>query len=334
MNIRRFIILTVLAVAPVFVACKDKDKEEDPVYLVGTLVLDNKFPAYVTGGETFTFIPSAVTRKEDDKSTACTGYYFYSSLNTAKKDTTRFEGDDPSKNGAWTYTIPSNHLGELAIYCNAFAKGYSNKAISSKTTVVNPSFTKNGSITGLETIVKNSPKVSDEYGNEYCYKTVAGMDWTIQNLANPASGCAYDNSELMARIFGRFYTWEEAMAACPQGWRLPSSADWDVLEAQYGAAGLMADVCYQGSKMWTYWPEVQIDNASGMSVIPAGYAMAGDTGYNFVGLNNYAMFWTSDESTDDPDFAIARYIYEDNNRLLAGAFDKNGIAASVRCIRE
>ena len=333
MNRLKIIVPAAFALLALLPSCKDDDDSTEAVYLSGTLTLNQKFPAYTTNGDSFTFTPSGVTRKDEDTSTDCIGYYYYTSLDSTK-DTLRYEGGDASYDGTFTYTIPDDVLGELTLYYVAYASGYSTKSITTKTLVVNPSLSGNGTITGLEEINKLiKSTMQDKSGNSYLCRNIDGTEWMVQNMADQASGHPYEEASLMGSIYGVYYTWQEACEVCPEGWRLPTSADWDALNEKYGAAGVMADTYYEGEKMWEYWPSVKISNLSSLSIMPTGYAMVSDSGYSYVGINDYAMFWTSDESGEDADFAIARYIYENNEEILAGAYDKAGIAASVRCVR-
>ena len=44
-----------------------------------------------------------------------------------------------------------------------------------------------------------------------------------------ADGLGFD-FEVDFNEHGNLYTWEEALAACPEGWRLPTDEDWQNLE--------------------------------------------------------------------------------------------------------
>lgn len=60
--------------------------------------------------------------------------------------------------------------------------------------------------------------------------------WMCQNLKydiGEGSGC-YDDDENNCMLKGRWYTFEAANMACPQGYRLPSDDDWKALEKFMG----------------------------------------------------------------------------------------------------
>ncbi len=61
------------------------------------------------------------------------------------------------------------------------------------------------------------------------------MTWMTQNLnfEMAESKCKYD-SDSNCQSFGRLYTWNTAINACPEGWHLPSDEEWYLLAYLYG----------------------------------------------------------------------------------------------------
>lgn len=63
------------------------------------------------------------------------------------------------------------------------------------------------------------------------YKTVkfsnVGQTWMAENLNYKIDGsrCLLDK-KANSKKYGRLYTWNAAMKACPTGWRMPSLRDW------------------------------------------------------------------------------------------------------------
>ncbi len=60
------------------------------------------------------------------------------------------------------------------------------------------------------------------------------MTWMVQNLNFKMEGskCKYD-SDTNCESYGRLYTWEASKNACPNGWHLPSDAEWYLLAHLY-----------------------------------------------------------------------------------------------------
>ena len=65
------------------------------------------------------------------------------------------------------------------------------------------------------------------------YRTVlmpCGNVWMAENLNHvTANSWCYNNTDARCQTYGRLYTWDAAMEACPTGWRLPTEADWNNL---------------------------------------------------------------------------------------------------------
>jgi len=83
---------------------------------------------------------------------------------------------------------------------------------------------------------------TDERNNiAYTYVEIGGQAWMAQNLnyAASASTC-YENQTVNCDKYGRLYTLEVAKNACPSGWHLPSSTEWNTLLAAIGGS-LVAD---------------------------------------------------------------------------------------------
>ncbi|MCQ2092863.1 MAG: hypothetical protein MJY85_09315 [Fibrobacter sp.] len=134
---------------------------------------------------------------------------------------------------------------------------------------------------------------------EKTYKTVKMGDkvWMAENLArfDSDSSFCYASNHDNCEKYGRLYPYESANTICPNGWVLPSKADFE-------AADLKA-----------------------LNVLKAGYRYASNGKFADEGVS--ASFWTAD-SFDDARATIVR-ITDDG--VAYDNFSKN-IAYSVRCI--
>ena len=124
---------------------------------------------------------------------------------------------------------------------------------------------------------------------------IGGRVWMAENLkvtldpaGNPVDAVAYNFNNSLAERYGRLYTLDQAQAACPPGWRLPTMEDWQALFEALGG------IDEAGGRMKTvdYWdaPNVGATNSSGFSALPAGGAGAAN---QFDGLGYAAHFWSS-----------------------------------------
>lgn len=328
MDIKKYI-LPALAVAALCVlsSCK-KDKTETYSYLTG----DPEFslPVYGVAGDTFSFKVGGVTA--DDGSNV--GYYWYASPVQTARDTS----------DTYTITLPDT-LCTVSIHCVAFADGYYSNTVSHDITIVKPG-RENGSISGLDAGGEKDFIFKDPRdGREYLCTTLGDTDWFRENLSYGKAGAPLANCEATSEVFGRFYTWQEAVVSCPEGWRLSSLDDWadaaSVVLGQrpgpqdryYSAAGaFMGNLSFNGKKMWEYWPDVKITDQLGLSVIPLGFASRMESTTEFRSMYDYAAFWTADEK--DGEQAFYRYFFDESPDLFIGSSSKGSFAANVRCVRD
>ena len=255
MKFRNLLILGTAISMLVLPSCHKKDKEEksDP-YLDGKLTFS--IPDFVLTGETFTLVPTGAS----NPTTGNVGYSWTSSWLSAR-DTTKKE--TASGDGSWTVTMPLK-VGTYSITSNAFATGYTPLSAYQEFCVVDP--TVNVTITKAGYQIDSTAFKDPRDGKTYYLATTGGNVWMQNNLGYQDSGVSYGYCSAVDPIFGKLYTWNEAIKACPDGWHLPSDADFVALtgteaargETIYGAAGsLMADAYFLGNKMWTYWPDVK-----------------------------------------------------------------------------
>ena len=330
----RWLLPAALAALAVFPGCK-KNNDTETKYLDGYLSVS--LPPFVQAGYTKTFsIDTLMTLSCPDGDPI--GYYFRDSF-TGKSDTLVSAAGVILKH---TYTLSApDSLTTQTLTFGAFTPEesvYTGSSVSVSFTVVRPGWDGKGSITAFDAGTSDS-FIDGRDGTRYYYTSAGGRDWMRQNLAWTGAGRPYADCRAMKDIFGCFYTWEEAQHACPEGWRLPSDADWKALQADAGedrdlrglAGKLMGDLYFNGTKMWEYWREVKITDELGLSAMPVGYATVSDGESSFDGLYAYAAFWTGDEADGQ---GVCRYIYQDKDVVYRGLMSKTDFAASVRCVRE
>jgi len=318
--------------------CKD-DEDEGKEYLNGTLTIE--VPPFLKYGDVVHINPVGVYR--NDESDTLLTYSWYNPF-TGITDTLRFETDGLLPRKDFDMTVSKDEVASYTVTVSCWAEGYYIKSATVTFTVVRPGFAEGASLQGYDFLDKTGKFTDARDGREYYYASVDGRDWMIENLGWEGAGVAYRNADAMSGIFGRFYTWDEAVAACPAGWHLASDAEFSALAAAAGATvpatansdipgvagALMGDISFNGSKMWSFSADVKIKNKVYFSAIPVGYAL--NTGaVTFKDLGNFAMFWTSDAK--DADVAWARYMRVDKPDFFAGEYGKTSLRASVRCVR-
>lgn len=334
MSLRKLNSLVFIAAMIIAAASCKKDEETETLPYLGGLSFD--CPSFVAPGQTVTMTPYGVEHPEGGE----VGYTWKVTPTMTSYDTiARFvhKFSDTLK----TYTVN----------CYAFAEGYNGASSTKEVMVVKGGL--DGSITN--TGIKSSDAKITVDGIDYYYKKIGGLEWFRNNLASVKSGTAYVNEEVTSDVFGRFYNYSEALAACPEGWRLPSEEDWMSLAEALGsevsekystfsdvAADLFANASFNGVELFSYWPEVgDIDNESGLGLLPFGYSNLGNAdedgrypNASFDGIFDYAVYWTSDKVEGKDDMAYFRYLVTDQPEMMAGKGDVNTFGASVRCVRD
>ena len=193
-------------------------------------------------------------------------------------------------------------------------------------------------------------------GQTYSYVTIGDQTWMAENLryagniiigeAEIASGeIAYlyypNGDEANAVTYGYLYNWPAAMdgesssdanpsgvqGICPNGWHLPSEAEWTQLIDYLGGTENAGAKLAGKSNLWESGALTQSEyfGSTRFEAVPAG--MLYD---NFSNFGNIAFFWsaTQENSTE----AYFRYIYSGASSITS---DNVGYETglSVRCIK-
>jgi|LSQX01.2.fsa_nt_gb uncharacterized protein (TIGR02145 family) len=335
MNLKSISIIFCLA-SIVLSGCKKEEEETKPILLGEVKFAD--LPSYVKKGESFHITVSGAYR--EDGSTLV-GYRYRDPLK-AVYDTLRRENEEGPVE--FDFVISKDTLGTFGLSVHAFATGYYGISKYSFFTVVNSSLGDKGSLSkhpfgsALKTTIADGRD-----GKTYYITNAGGKSWMAQNLAYSANGTMgrpYEDSEAMNDIFGRYYSHDEALTACPEGWKLPSDADFvalagsgSVREKIIGVAGaLKGDVYFNGEQLWPYQnSSIKLNNISLFTALPLGYLSLHAGISTFYDYGASAIFWTSDAV--DAERSLVRYLRVDSNDLFVEGLD-NGLRASVRCIKE
>jgi uncharacterized protein (TIGR02145 family) len=116
-------------------------------------------------------------------------------------------------------------------------------------------------------------------GNVYKTITINKITWMVENLSYKAKEGAYyfDNDANNKLGYGVLYDWKTAMKVCPDGWRLPTGAEFQTLMNRFDQKG--------------EWESKASDTTS------FGIQLGGMQDYEgtFTEMDESAYFWTSTE---------------------------------------
>ena len=274
--------------------------------------------------------------------------------------------DDTTTNGSGTGTFTSylTHLSPLTTY---YVRAYA----------TNSAGTTYGDERSFSTPTAIGTPVTDIDENEYQTIYVGTQLWMAENLKTtryadgteipPVEGnvewdalgvddkayCWYDTSTTNRDTYGGLYTWATAMngeassdanpsgvqGVCPDGWHLPSDADWKQLEIYLGISQVDADkegsrgideggqLKEAGTAHWND-PNTGATNETGFTALPGGFrTYSGSFSYQ----GNYASFWTATEG--DASLGRGRYLGFDYAQVYRDGYHKN-YGFSVRCVKD
>jgi uncharacterized protein (TIGR02145 family) len=150
-------------------------------------------------------------------------------------------------------------------------------------------------------------RVVDIEGNIYAIVDIGTQTWMQENLRvtkNPQGDdivCySYGDEPSNAAIYGRLYAWdvamnnsveEKAQGICPDGWHLPSDAEWQILEIYLGMTNTEAEMvnAWRGTNVGT---KLKKGGGSGYEALMSGRRSSGGS---YLLLGEYEYIWTSSE---------------------------------------
>lgn len=185
--------------------------------------------------------------------------------------------------------------------------------------------------------------VKDADGNKYPTTEIGLQIWMAKNLnVNVEGSWCYDNDPANCEKYGRLYTWDAAMKACPSGWHLPSKEEFEAFleavklrtEQIVTQKKLNAEPLKNGEDMfYNHLRDASWNDgfdSFGFSALPAH------------GLGSYAYYWSSTEDMEEAYegfFLISRVVaYKlsiggDRARVeSSGNTEDKGF--SVRCVKD
>jgi uncharacterized protein (TIGR02145 family) len=170
---------------------------------------------------------------------------------------------------------------------------------------------------------------------KYLVRTYDNNTWMVENLNFRTPGSRYyaNDSSAYAPEFGRLYTYNQACDACPPGWRLPSSHDWDNLIKFCGSTDeKSAEAMIEpGKRLWAESRTEIRTNARGFTIKPSGYLLLEEE-ERFSEPRYAACFWAN----SDNDNMVSAFLYAPHySSHFVLRSDKNRLAFySVRCLKD
>jgi uncharacterized protein (TIGR02145 family) len=192
--------------------------------------------------------------------------------------------------------------------------------------------------------------VSDNEGNSYKTITIGTQTWMAENLratkfrnGDVIPQTSSDSQDLTIEetpiyqwevlnplVYGRLYTWFAATDSrniCPEGWHIPTDAEWNTLTDYIGGISGSADKMREvGTTHWTGTNNAT--NSSGFTALPSGYIQA-TTFETFV--SGSGVWWSS--TSPKVESATCRNIYGSFANVQKPNYSKK-FGVAIRCVKD
>ncbi len=148
----------------------------------------------------------------------------------------------------------------------------------------------------------------------------------------------YNNDTSLCNIYGGLYTWNELMnyrtsegnqGICPDGWHIPSKAEWETLIMSLGGnnytGGRLKEV---GTDHWSE-PNIIFEPGTEFNALPSGYYDPSGLG-SFLGLS-YQTYISSSTTETNISFSV---LLQNSETTITIVGNSRTAAFSVRCIKD
>lgn len=189
--------------------------------------------------------------------------------------------------------------------------------------------------------------IDERDGYQYTWVRYGKLDWMTENMraettigfykkyCNTTTQNEERESEKNYEHYGYLYDYDAAQSVAPEGWRLPTDADWQELELHLGMdQGEWDKIGWRGDNQGTLL--IQNSEGTGLNFLTGGYIDdTYDDKWQSYYLGVYGFFWTA---TTDPQkekevSAFYRKIKFDRPEIYRASTLKVKYM-SVRCVRE
>jgi len=169
-------------------------------------------------------------------------------------------------------------------------------------------------------------------GHVYNWVKIGNQVWMTENLAykpRETTYVAYNNNEDNVAKYGYLYSWDLAQTIAPDGWHLPSQAEWETLVSSLGGSKAAYNKLLEsGTAHWD--APNNATNESGFTALAAGYFDLRDNSYNFLG--HLTMFHSTTEYSGDNTSAIGLILNQNFQSADIEGRPKE-LFLSVRCVK-
>lgn len=143
--------------------------------------------------------------------------------------------------------------------------------------------------------------------------------------------CYYSNDSTQGNKYGKLYNWyavNDPRGLAPQGWHIPSDAEWDLLATVLGGESVAGGKLKEAGTLNWIAPNFGGNNSSGWAGLPGGFRFPNGA-FSLIGNSGY--WWSSTESNAAN--ASHRLVVSSGGSLTK-FFNNKQSGFSVRCLRD
>ena len=188
-------------------------------------------------------------------------------------------------------------------------------------------------------------RLMDIDGNIYAIVKIGDQWWMAENLKvendadnNPIVFNDYEGDSLLVAEYGYLYTWTTIMKGteidgtkgiAPDGWHIPSQAEWEILIAEIGGSTHGGKLKETGFVHWVS-PNTGATNETGFTALPGGGILHGEEDISMIG--NAGIFFSSSVAS-----GLGEYIFRlsaHDSEIVSSALTYSDDSFSLRCIMD
>ena len=170
-------------------------------------------------------------------------------------------------------------------------------------------------------------RVDPRDGKMYKTTVIKSQVWMAENLRYDSEGghtYCFNDDKANCRKYGRLYNYYAAKNACPDGWHLPSKAEWLTLINELGGEAA-AGKALKSTSGWK--SEGNGNDDYKFSALPVGYSIK-DTYYS---MDEETQFWASTGYGGNY-FYLVSLNFDNDSAAVRPRADRYGL--SVRCLKD
>ena len=170
----------------------------------------------------------------------------------------------------------------------------------------------------------NQPQVGEitDSRDNMVYKTVklGTQTWFSENLNfNSGDSKCYDDNPANCFVYGKLYNGNEAQSACPDGWHLPTTDEWQILFDYLGGIDTAHVFVAPGAMLQGNFVDFNL-LAGGQKFI------------NYVDLSVKGHYWTSTDGGYPDSYRNLTYTPDTSVSLSGGS--SVSIMKNCRCVKD